>query len=80
MEINLPTEVEEMLNRKIESGEYHSARDAIAMALLTLDSWEDLEAECFTAGYLRQKFEDSLDKPTPRIPWREFFEGRFSRR
>ena len=73
MEINLPPEVVELLNRKIETGEYHSVNDAIAMALLTLDSWEDMEAEYFTPGYLRQKFQDSIDKPAPRIPWQEFF-------
>ena len=44
MEINLPPEVAEMLERKIETGEYHSASDAIAWALLALDdceTWED---------------------------------------
>lgn len=75
MEINLPPEVAEMLQRKVEAGEYHSASDAIAMALLALDSWEELEAEYFTAGYLRRKFQEAGEQPAPRIPWQEFFDA-----
>ena len=44
MEINLPPEVAEMLNRKLASGFYASASDAIAWALLALDdceAWHD---------------------------------------
>lgn len=44
MEINLLEEVAEMLNRKVASGFYASASDAIAWALLALDdceTWED---------------------------------------
>ena len=44
MEINLPPEVAEMLNRKVDSGFYAAASDAIAWALLALDdceTWED---------------------------------------
>ena len=78
MEINLPPEVAEMLQRKIAAGEYHSASDAIAMALLALDSWEELEAEYFTPGYLRQKFQAAREQPAPRIPWPEFFDAELS--
>ena len=75
MEITLPPEVAEMLQRKIATGEYHSASDAIAMALLALDSWEEMEAEYFTPGYLRQKFQEAREQPAPRIPWQEFFDA-----
>ena len=78
MKINLPPEVAEMLQRKIAAGEYHSASDAIAMALLALDSWEELEAEYFTPGYLRQKFQEGREQPAPRIPWQEFFDAELS--
>lgn len=78
MEINLLPEVAEMLQRKIAAGEYHSASDAIAMALLALDSWEELEAEYFTPGYLRRKFEEGQEQPAPRIPWQNFFDAELS--
>ena len=78
MEINLPPEVADMLQRKIDAGEYHSASDAIAMALLALDSWEELEREYFAAGYLRQKFQEAQGQPSPRIPWQEFFDAEFA--
>ena len=44
MEINLPPEVAQMLDRKLASGFYASASDAIAWALLALDdceAWHD---------------------------------------
>ena len=45
MEINLPAEVAEMLNRKVASGEYHSPTEVIVQALWLLDGWNDSEEE-----------------------------------
>ena len=73
MQITLPPEVEAMLQRKIAAGSYHSASDAIAMALLALDSWEEYEAEYLHPGYLRQAYTEAAGQPTPRIDWQTFF-------
>ena len=48
MQINLPPEVEQILHRKIAAGSYNSPSDAIAMALLALDSWEEYEPNTST--------------------------------
>ena len=73
MQITLPPEIAQMLHRKIAAGSYHSASDAIAMALLALDSWEEYEAEYLHPGYLRQAYQQAAGQPAPRIDWRSFF-------
>ena len=52
-----------MLNRKIESGLYPSASDAIAMALLVLDDWEEGEAANCDVESLRQAIQEGLKGP-----------------
>ena len=73
MQITLPPEVMDILHRKIAAGSYHSPSDAIAMALLALDSWEEYEAEYLHPGYLRQAYAQAAGQPAPRIDWRAFF-------
>ena len=73
MQITLPPEIAQMLQRKIAAGSYHSASDAIVMALLALDSWEEYEAEYLHPGYLRQAYTQAAGQPAPRIDWHTFF-------
>ena len=73
MEINLPPQVEEMLNRKIASGMYHSATDAIAMALLVLDDYEEWEKENFPPQYVKEKIREALEESGPSVSGPEFF-------
>ena len=69
MEINLPPEVAEMLQRKIDTGEYHSASDAIAWALLALDdceTWEDQNTDIEEVRRLVQEgIASGLSETTP---------------
>ena len=73
MEITLPPEVAQMLNRKIAAGEYHSASDAIAWALLVLDDWETWSDQNIDAAELRRLVQEALDDPGPAVSGKEFF-------
>ena len=73
MEIHLPPEVAQMLQRKIAAGEYHSASDAIAMALLILDDWETWSDQNSDAAELRRLVQEALDDPGPAVSGKEFF-------
>ena len=73
MEINLPPEVAEMLQRKIATGEYPSASDAIAWALLALDDWETWSDENLDGEELRRLVQEALDDPGPAVSGKEFF-------
>ena len=73
MEIHLPPEVAEMLQNKIAAGEYHSASDAIAWALLALDDWETWSDENLDGEELRRLVQEALDDPGPAVSGKEFF-------
>ena len=73
MEIHLPPQIEEMLNRKIESGLYHSASDAIAMALLVLDDYEEWEAANEDVEYVRKLIQEGAEDKRPSVSGQEFF-------
>ena len=73
MEINLPPEVAEMLNRKVDSGFYAAAKDAIAMALLILDDWETWSDRNTDGAELRRLVQEALDDPGPAVSGKEFF-------
>ena len=73
MEVNLPPEVAEMLQRKIDTGEYHSASDAIAMALLILDDWETWSDRNTDGAELRRLVQEALYDPDPAVDGKEFF-------
>ena len=69
MEINLPPEVAQMLDRKLASGFYASASDAIAWALLALDdceAWHDQNTDIEELRRLIQEGNASgLSETTP---------------
>ena len=73
MKINLPPEVAEMLDRKLASGFYASASDAIAWALLILDDWETWSDENLDGEELRRLVQEALDDPGPAVSGKEFF-------
>ena len=73
MEINLPPEVAELLNRKLASGFYASASDAIAWALLALDDCEAWHDQNTDIEELRRLVQEALDDPGPAVSGKEFF-------
>ena len=73
MEINLPAEVAEMLNRKMASGFYPSASDAIAWALLVVDDCETWEDENTDVEELRRFIQEGVDSGLSEITPEQFF-------
>ena len=69
MEINLPPEVESILNRKLASGFYTSASDAIAWALLVVDDceiWDDANTDVEELRrFIQEGSESGLSEITP---------------
>ena len=61
MEINLPPEVMDIIDRNIAAGQYHSPTEVIVQALWLLDGWHDSEAE--RVAKLRQAVQQGLDGP-----------------
>ncbi len=61
MEINLPPEVMDIIDRNIASGQYHSPTEVIVQALWLLDGWHDSEAE--RLAKLRQAVQQGLAGP-----------------
>ena len=73
MEINLPAEVEEMLNRKLASGFYTSASDAVAWALLVVDDCETWEDENTDVEELRRLIQEGVESGLSNVSGKEFF-------
>ena len=70
MEIHLPQEVEDIINRHIKSGIYHSPTEVIVQALWLLDGWNDTEEERLEK--LRKVVQEGIDSG-PSISGAEFF-------
>ena len=73
MEIHLPQEVEDIINRHIKSGRYESATQAICQAIFLLDELAEWEDENFPTEYLRQMIQEALDNEGPSVSGKEFF-------
>ena len=69
MEITLPPEVAEMLDRKLASGFYTSASDAIAWALLAMDdcaAWHDQNTDIEELRrFIQAGIDSGLSETTP---------------
>ncbi len=58
-------EQQELVDRRLESGAYHSASDVVKAALIALDRMENAE--------LRMKLQESIDDPAPDIAAEDVF-------
>ena len=74
MEIHLPLQIEEMLNRHIESGRYESAPQAICQAIFLLDELAEWEDENFPTEYRRQMLQESIDSGPSSLSAKELFD------
>ena len=59
MEIYLPSDVEDIINRQIESGDYSSPDEVIVQALWLLDSWHNTDEEKLEK--LRQAVQEGVE-------------------
>ena len=73
MEVNLPPEVADMLQRKIDAGEYHSASEAIAWALLALDDCETWEDQNTDIEELRRLVQEGIASGLSETPPQQLF-------
>ena len=73
MEIELPPQVEEMLNRHIESGRYESRTQAICQAIFLLDDLAEWEDQNFPPEYVRKKIQEAIDGPGSHLSGKEVF-------